>query len=221
MRPPETPRDPTRPLETSQDIVQVTIPEANAIKLSEALLIAQGNNIPIGKSTLQRWAKVWAETADTPVKAVLQVTRDGRHYEVDRDDFEAWLLQEAENKPAPTNLPRPHETPQDLPRPDQTSQDPVRPTDTSDDRGALLDRVSKLEKENLQLKIDVGVRHELIDKAQTEMNALRTELREMWTKNGALKQQLLQLAPPTTSTQQDREVPPTVDNHDQDSPPAV
>ena len=208
------------PQETSQDIVQVTIPEANAIKLAEALMIARKNNVAIGKSTLQRWAKVWAATADSPVKAVLQVTRDGRHYEIDRDDFEAWLLQEAENRPTLPNLAEPDETPQDLERPHKTQRDPVRPSEASDDHTALAARVSELETENLQLKIDVGVRRELINQAKEEMDALQRHLHETLKENGALNYQLKQLPAPTTSTEQEREVPP-VDNHAQGTPPAV
>ena len=119
------------PDETSQGHHEITIPQAHAILLADALMIARDNGVPLGKSTLQRWAKVWAETLDAPVKAVLQVTRDGRHYEIDRDDFEAWLLQQAENQQASRDLARPAETSQDPIRPQETPQGPVRSQEAS------------------------------------------------------------------------------------------
>jgi hypothetical protein len=70
------------PTEASQGPGHIVIAEANASPLAEALAIARETGVALGKSTLQRWAKVWTETAGSPVKALLQVTRNGRHYEI-------------------------------------------------------------------------------------------------------------------------------------------
>ena len=209
------------PDEASQGATEVTIPQANAILLAEALLIARNSNVPLGKSTLQRWAKVWAETPGSDVKAVLQVTRAGRHYEIDRDDFEAWLLQEAENRRTLPNLSgseetsqdlgRPYKTPQEFERPRQTQQDPKRSHEVSAETTEDAERVRELEDEIMELKINLGARKHLLEIAKEEMTGLREMADGLLRENGALQYQLQQL-PPGRSEDPNGEEGPSVDN---------
>jgi hypothetical protein len=208
------------PAEASPEFSEITIPQANAILLAEALTIARNNDVPLGKSTLQRWAKKWAETPSSPVKALIQVTRDGRHYELDRDDFEAWLLQEAENRRTLRNPTRPDEASQDLERPQETRQDPERSHEASHETPEIADRVKELEAENMDLKIDLGVRKQLLDRAKDEIDGIRSMTDSLLRENGSLQYQLQQL-PPARENGSNREVLPPVDNRDQADGPAV
>ncbi len=161
------------PTEASQGPGDVVIAEANAIRLAEALAIARETGVALGKSTLQRWAKVWAETAGSPVKVVLQVTRNGRHYEIDRDDFEAWLLEQVQNQETPRDPARPAETSQDPVRSHETQQDPERSQEASREAAKDADQLKALQTEIMDLKIDLGVRKQLLDRASQEMNDMR------------------------------------------------
>jgi hypothetical protein len=60
----------------------------------------------------------------------------------------------------------------------------------------LEDEKKKLEEDNLHLKIDVGVRRELINRAREEMTRLRTMADSLLRENGALGYQIQQLAAP-------------------------
>ncbi len=72
---------------------EVEISQDAAITINEALIVAASVPFPIGKSTLQRWAKHWAEQGTaSPVKCVLVTNRFGVSYRIDRDDFEAWAF---------------------------------------------------------------------------------------------------------------------------------
>src|ERR1700674_3332298 len=85
-RPDETPRD---PIEIRQDA---------AISIQEALIIADDQSFPIGKSTLQRWAKAWDEQGTaSPVKSLLVTTRKGKVYHLDREDFKVWMFDQKQN----------------------------------------------------------------------------------------------------------------------------
>lgn len=109
---PETPRG------------EVEIKQDAAITIGEALIIAAAVPFPLGKSTLQRWARHWAEQgAASPVKCVLVTNRFGASYRIDRDDFEAWVLEQAQNG-------KPHEVPEDLARSHETPRDLMRPRET-------------------------------------------------------------------------------------------
>ena len=188
--------------EVLRDPPEVRIAEANAITMPEALPLAQQMGVPIGKSTLQRWAKVWTETPGSAVKAVLQVTRTGRHYEIDRDDYESWLLEQAENQQTPPDPIRPDKARQGLDGSHEAPEDLGRSSEASGDNDALAARVTELETENLQLQIDVGVRRELVNRAKVEMDALHARLQETVKENGALDFQLRQLAAPSQSVRQ-------------------
>jgi hypothetical protein len=157
-------------LEVSQDLVEIR--HEDAIAINDALLLAAQISFTIGRSTLQRWAKVWHELGSTSqVKCVLVTTRFGSIYKLDRRDFEAWVLEQKEND-------RSHEIPQGLERPSKTSQnpmrspetprDPVRPQETSrgpdgsyqrevpknEEHEMLLKRVKELEHKTQQLEED-------------------------------------------------------------------
>ena len=103
----------TPPPEASRDPIEIR--DEDAITIDEALLIATGNNYPLGKSTLQRWSKFWCDRQG-PVKSVLVTHAGGRFYKISREDFQAWLFDQSQNA-------RPHETPQDLSRSQETSRD--------------------------------------------------------------------------------------------------
>ena len=207
--------------ETSQSPVEVTISQANAILLSEALVIAREHNVPLGKSTLQRWAKAWAETPGAPVKALLQVMRDGRHYEIDRDDFEAWLLDQAQNQEVSRGPARPHETSQDPARSHKTSEDPERFREASHETPEIANRVKELEAENMNLKIDLGVRKQLLERVKDQIDGIRSMTDSLLRENGALQYQLQQLPAPGDNRPNERELSSPVDNPDQSEGPAV
>ena len=186
--------------QVSQDASEVTIAQSNAITLAEALVLARQTDVAIGKSTLQRWAKAWTEIPNSPVKAILQVTRTGRHYEIDRDDYESWLLEQAENQQTPADPLRSDQVLQDLKGLGEVPEGLTRSSEASrddHDKTELQAQVHELEAENLQLRIDVGVRRELVAQAKTEMDTLRGSVEQILKQNGALEFQLRQLAPPS------------------------
>lgn len=215
----QSPADLIEPTETPRDAVEIR--QDNAITISQALLMAAEMPYPLGKSTLQRWAKVWAQQASaSPVKAVLVTNRNGNTYRLDRDDFAAWLFEQTENlksQQASRGPMMPSEVPTDFERPHKTQRDPERPRDTSRDfgsdtnqNGELATRVKNLEDENLQLKIDLGVRRELISQVRGEMDRLRSTTDHLLRENGALQYQILQLGGPSALRQiPSPEEPPT------------
>lgn len=90
------PEDPTAPHETPQDPVEIR--QDATISIQDVLVIAAEESLPIGKSTLQRWAKSWADqAAASPVKCVLVTNRSGSAYRLDRDDFKVWLFDHRQN----------------------------------------------------------------------------------------------------------------------------
>lgn len=202
MEPADTPNLAPSP-ETPQGEVEIS--QDAAIAIGEALIVAASIPFPIGKSTLQRWAKHWAERgAASPVKCVLVTSRLGSSYRIDRDDFEAWAFEQAQNeRPAetPQDLPRPHETQGDPARSHETSRDAKRPHETSQgeadaSEADMIARVKALEDDNMQLRIDVGIRKELIIRANDEMRGLRKAADMLLRENGALNYQLAQLEAP-------------------------
>ena len=114
--------------------------------------MSQMHDFPIGKSTIQRWAKRWADQgAGGPVKSVLVTTRDGASYRLDRDDFTSWLIAEKNNTRPGKVLRDPmksQETPRDPTRFHQASRDPERPFETSQDLSETFsggsDQIAKL-----------------------------------------------------------------------------
>jgi hypothetical protein len=188
------------PLEAPQDIVEIRA--ENEITLGEALAVARDASLPLGHSTLQRWAKVWRlQGSASPVKSVLVTTRFGKEYKLDRDEFAAWALKEKDNQ-------RPVEAPQDLARPREASQDPAKPHETSRDLSEAP-RVKALETEVFQLKIDLAARNQIIEMARGEMNDLKQTVYALHREVGGLEHQLLQLGPAKQETQFET---PIVDN---------
>src|SRR5437016_3892390 len=119
MPPPET------PTEAPRDPIHIV--EENAISLEEALKIARAENVPLGKSTLQRWALKWkGQHALSPVKSVLWVSNDTKTYFLDLEDFKAWIFDRKQNM-------RPNETLRDPEGPGEASQDLKRPSEASRD----------------------------------------------------------------------------------------
>jgi hypothetical protein len=217
------PQDANRSDETSQDAVEIR--QDAAITIQEALLIAVEQAFPIGKSTLQRWAKVWADRgATSSVKSVLVTNRAGSFYRLDRDDFEAWLFDQKENMRPGQTLRDPtmsHETPRDAARPHQTSRDTERPHETASTE-TNSDGIQKLRDENMHLKIDVEVRKQLLNQAAGEITRQRDHIEGLLRENGALQSRVLQLSapasdrqdlpPPTPATETPTQTYPHVDN---------
>jgi hypothetical protein len=153
--------------EVSQDPVEIR--HEDAITINDALLLAAQISFTIGRSTLQRWAKVWHELGTaSQVKCILVTTRAGSIYKLDRQDFEAWVLEQKENDRSheiPQGLERPIETSSNPTRPPETPRDPVRPQETlrgaegsyqrevpkNEEHDMLLERVKELEEKNQQL----------------------------------------------------------------------
>jgi len=187
-----------RPDETSRDAIEIR--QDAAITIQEALVIAAEQLLPIGKSTLQRWAKVWAERGSaSPVKSVLVTNRAGSFYRLDRDDFKAWLFDQKQNMRDGEVLRDPvmsHETPRDTARPQQTSRGTERTHETAGD-DMNTDATQKLHDENMQLKIDVEVRKQLLNQAAGEITRQRDHIEGLLRENGALQSRVLQLSAPT------------------------
>ena len=212
--------------EAPQDLVEIR--HEDAITVNDALTVASQVSFVIGRSTLQRWAKAWHTLGNaSPVKCILVTTRMGSVYKIDKKDFEAWALEQKENDRSleiPQGLVGSSETSSDLERPNETFQDPLRPQSVSQDiamhRGAprsaerprrqadtrveeyetLRARLKELEDENLQLKIDVGVRKELIIQAKQEVEKTRDVANSLLRENGALEFQIRQLDGPKPRT---------------------
>ena len=90
------PQEANESAETLRDPIEIR--QDAAINIQEALFIAAEQSFPIGKSTLQRWAKAWADRgAISPVKSVLVTNRVGSAYRLDREDFKAWLFDQKQN----------------------------------------------------------------------------------------------------------------------------
>jgi len=206
------PQDAARSDEAPRDAVEIR--QDAAITIQEALIIAAEQSFPIGKSTLQRWAKVWAERgAASSVKSVLVTNRAGSFYRFDRDDFKAWLFDQKQNMRPGETLQDPkmsHETPRGAVRPQQTSRDTERPRETSRDE-AEPDVAQKLRDENMQLKIDVEVRKQLLNQAAGEITRQRDHIEGLLRENGALQSRVLQLAAPADRVRQ-QDLPPAPDS---------
>jgi hypothetical protein len=205
------PQDANRSDETARDAVEIR--QDAAITIQEALIIATEQSFPIGKSTLQRWAKVWADRgATSSVKSVLVTNRAGSFYRLDRDDFKAWLFDQKQNMREGEVLRDPvmsHETPRDTARPQQTSRDTERPHETSS-ADMNTDATQKLRDENMQLKIDVEVRKQLLNQAAGEITRQRDHIEGLLRENGALQSRVLQLSAPASQDRQDLP-PPAAD----------
>jgi hypothetical protein len=212
------PQDANRSDETSRDAIEIR--QDAAITIQEALIIATEQSFPIGKSTLQRWAKVWADRgAVSSVKSVLVTNRAGSFYRLDRDDFKAWLFDQKQNMRDGEVLRDPvmsHETPRDTARPQQTSRDTERPHETST-ADMDTDATQKLRDENMHLKIDVEVRKQLLNQAASEITRQRDHIEGLLRENGALQSRVLQLSAPASQDRQDLP-PPAADRVHEPAP---
>ena len=204
------PQDATGPDETSQG--EVEIRQDAAITIQEALTLARDQSFSIGKSTVQRWAKLWEERASvSPVKCVFVTTRTGSFYKLDRDDFQAWLFDQKQNMRPRETLRDPvmsHETQRDPMRSHQTSRDTERPRETSASEPSA-DATQTLRDENMQLKIDVEVRKQLLNQAAGEITRQRDQIEGLLRENGGLQSRVLQLAAPTNADRS--QLPPAAD----------
>lgn len=181
----ETPGD---PVEIRQDA---------AITIQEALLLCSAEQYPIGKSTMQRWARHWADQGSlSQVKSILVTNRTGSAYRLDRDDFLTWLLEQKSNA-------RPHEIPQDPAMSHKTSPDPTGSRETPQGFTASRETSSRtgeiderLRDENMQLRIDLEVRKQLLSQAAAEINRQREQTETLLRENGALQLRVRQLGAP-------------------------
>jgi hypothetical protein len=197
--------DPSRPQEVSRDPVEIR--DEDSIIINDALAIASDLSFSLGKSTLQRWAKFWWDNPGGAVRCVLVTTRAGNVYKLSRQDFEAWVFDQKQNDES-------RQTPRDPERPRKVLQDPERPPEASPETQANGSRIKDLENENMQLKIDVGVRKQLLERAKEEMDGLRSMSNNLLRENGALQYQIHQLAPPAPKREVGAESAP-VDNSTQ------
>ena len=69
----------------------------------------------------------------------------------------------------------------------------------------------KLRDENMQLKIDVEVRKQLLNQAAGEITRQRDHIEELLRENGALQSRVLQLAAPADRDRQDSPHAPVSD----------
>jgi len=180
--PGETPRDP------------VHIADENAISIEQALGIAQQENVPLGKSTLQRWALAWKDQhSHSPVKSILWIVRGTKSYRLDREDFKAWIFEQKQNL-------RPNETLRGPDGPQETSPDPARPLETSRDSERSTHQsenetgvIRELRDELMQHKIDLEVRKQLLNQARDEIDKVRSHTEDLLRENGELQFQVRQL----------------------------
>jgi hypothetical protein len=202
------PQDANRSDETSRDAVEIR--QDAAITIQEALIIAAEQSFPIGKSTLQRWAKVWADRgAASSVKSVLVTNRAGSFYRLDRDDFKAWLFDQKQNM-------REGDVLRDPTMSHETSRDTERPRETLN-ADMNTDATQKLRDENMQLKIDVEVRKQLLNQAASEITRQRDHIEGLLRENGALQSRVLQLSAPASQDRQDLP-PPAADRVHEPAP---
>jgi hypothetical protein len=167
--------------------------------------MARAESVPVGLSTLQRWAFKWKELhVQSPVKSVLWIAGNTKTYFLDREDFRVWLFEKKQNlRPSETlrDPEGPPEVPQDLKRPQETSEDSVRPQ-RQDDENIIL----KLRDDNMNLKIDLEVRKQLLNQARDEIERVRSHTENLLRENGELQFQVRQLA---GAKEHERLEPPT------------
>ncbi|HKZ97516.1 MAG TPA: hypothetical protein VJ045_11110 [Hyphomicrobiaceae bacterium] len=203
------PQEADRSDETPRDTIEIR--QDAAITIQEALIIAAEQSLPIGKSTVQRWAKVWAERGvASSVKSLLVTNRAGNFYRLDRDDFTAWLFDQKQNMRHGETLRdpmMPHETQRDTARPQQTPRDTERPHEIPNE-DISADALLKLRDDNMQLKIDVEVRKQLLNQAAGEITRQRDHIEGLLRENGALQSRVLQLSAPANQDRQDLPPPP-------------
>jgi hypothetical protein len=191
--------DPPGPQEASRDPIEIR--EDDAITVHEALALASDLGFALGKSTLQRWALFWKDHPGGAVRCVLVTTSGGNVYKLSREDFEAWVFDQKQNDKS-------REISRDPMRPPKVSRDLERPRETSTETQQSTSRLKDLENENMQLKIDVGVRKQLLERAKEEMDDLRSMTNSLLRENGSLQYQILQLAPPAPKREVESEQTP-------------
>ena len=140
----------------------------------------------------------------------------GAAYRVDRDDFTAWIIEQKQNMRPGEMLKDPvisQETSRGPKMSRETLQDPERhreaPRDPSGSQGNSRERTrsysndteqydlgTSLRDENMQLKIDVEVRKQLLNQAAGEITRQRDQIEKLLRENGGLQSQVLQLSAP-------------------------
>jgi hypothetical protein len=190
------PSDPIESHEAARDSIDIR--QEDAITIQEALALATELGFPIGKSTLQRWAKAWDERNETSVRCVLVTTRNGKTYHLHRDDFKAWIFDQKQNM-RPNETPRDpamsRETSKDFTGSHQVSRDPQRSRETRSDDN---DVGRELREDNMQLQIDLEVRKQLLNQAAGEIGRQRAQIESLLRENGALESRVLQLSSPAS-----------------------
>ena len=172
----------------------MVISESEAITIEQAIEIARGETVPLGKSTLQRWALKWHSLhSQSPVKCTVFFTNGKKAYVLHRDEFKAWLFDRKQNL-------RPHETLQDPEGSHEVSQDPARPRKASRDferpsrEAEESEEVEQLRRDNRDLKIDLEVRKRLLEAAAEQVKQER-ERSEIYLRQIGGLEYRLQLGP--------------------------
>ena len=80
---------------------------------------------------------------------------------------------------------------------------PSRRATTASPRWSRRTPISKTE--NMNLKIDIGVRKGLLDRAWTQLKEISTEANNLLRENGALQYQIRQIAAPADSARPDQQ----------------
>ena len=202
---------------------EVEIRQGEAITINEALALASQEDFPIGKSTLQRWAKTWNGLGTTaPVKCVLITNRQGSVYKLDRSDFLSWMFEEKENVRPPqasTDSMRPKETPVDPEGHHETSQDlPDNSEELADSQAKLKETEdeiaalsSKFQDETILRKVHehranraeemIGIERERSDHLLKVVGAQELKLREL----GVPEPDILRIGQPIPAMEQGSE----------------
>ena len=193
----KTPRavagDLTRYLETGSDTVRshaaacdvapppvapVTIPEENVINITDALVLAAAEGYPMGKATLQRYAKTWREMGHAaPVKSIMPISPSGSIQLLDREDLLSWIFNA-------------QSTPRRGTTPPATARDDVRSPEISEThqasvetgRGASIDHtdkyVSQLERETEMLREQIMIKDQQVSTQSRTIDTLLDRSKE-------------------------------------------
>ena len=102
-------------------------------------------------------------------------------------------------------------------RPRKTSLGLKRPRETSDETREESERLKELESESMQLKIDLGVRKQLMERVKEEIDGLRSMTNNLLRESGALDYQLRQLSAPHQPSRE-LETPAPLDPHSAQAP---
>ena len=159
MEPHETSPAILRPHDAADEEIKAD----DAITVDEAILLAkEEHGLIVPKSTLQRWLK------RDRVKCVLHVGRYGRKYLIDKED---WL---AKSFDISNNDAIRHEASPDPTGSGETSSDTTTPHEAPPE---TTEKITELEQENLNLKIDKSARDQIITHLKNERGAFNVSRR--------------------------------------------